>query len=82
MQTDDDQTIFVSYNGINQCSKDARDRFLRGEVLHTDDCYFITAPTFETKSERYRWLNGVQAVGKMLEIKRGDHLMYDIFIIR
>ena len=42
----------------------------------------ITAPTFETKLERYGWLNGVQAVGKMVEIKRGDHLIYDIFIIR
>ena len=29
---------------------------------HTGDCYFITAPTFETKSERDGWLNGVQAV--------------------
>ena len=46
---------------------------------HTGDCYFITAPTFETKSERDGWLNGVQAAGKMLEIKRGDRLKYDIF---
>ena len=30
------------------------------------------------------WLNGVQAVGKMLELKAGEgaHLMYDIFVIR
>jgi hypothetical protein len=82
IQTDDDQIIYVSYNGINHCSKEVRDRFLSGEMLHTGDCYFITAPTFETKSERYGWLNGVQAVGKMLEIKRGDRLKYDIFIIR
>jgi len=33
---------------------------------------------------RYGWLNGAQAVGKMLELKRGEgaHLMYDIFVIR
>jgi hypothetical protein len=72
IQTDDDQIIYVSYNGISNCPKEARDRFLRGETLHTADCYFITAPTFETKSERYRWLNGVQAVGKMIEQKRSD----------
>lgn len=61
-----------------------RDRFLRGELLRTDDCYFITALTFETKSEGYSWLNGFQAVGKMLELKgsEGAHLMYDIFVIR
>src|SRR5580704_4880810 len=84
IQTDDDQIIYVTYNGISHCSKEARDRFLRGELLLTDDCYFITAPTFETKSERYGWLNGVQAVGKMLELKGGEgaHVMYDIFVIR
>jgi hypothetical protein len=84
IQTDDDQIIYVSYNGISNCPKDARDRFPRGEMLHTADCYFITAPTFETKSERYRWLNGVQPVGKMIEQKRGEgaHLMYDVFVIR
>lgn len=84
IQTDDDQIIYVSYNGISHCQKEVRARFERGEMLRTGDCYFITAPTFETKSERYGWLNGVQAVGKMLELKRGEgaHLMYDIFVIR
>jgi hypothetical protein len=84
VQTDDDQIIFVSYNGISNCAKEARERFLKGEMLHSGDCYFITAPTFETKSERYDWLNGVQAIGKMLELKRGEgaHLLYDVFVIR
>ncbi len=84
IQTDDGQIIYVSYNGVSHCPKEARDRFLRGELLRTDDCYFITAPTFETKSARYGWLNGIQAVGKMLELKGGEgaHLMYDIFVIR
>jgi hypothetical protein len=53
IQTDDDRIIYVSYNGINHCSKEVRDRFLSDETLHTGDYYFITAPTFETKSERY-----------------------------
>ena len=82
IQTDDGQIVYVSYNGIIQFQKEALDRLVRGEMLRTGDCYLITAPTFETKSECYGWLNGVQAVGKMVEIKRGDHLIYDIFIIR
>jgi hypothetical protein len=82
IQTDDNQIIYVSYNGVMQCEKHVFERYVNGEMLHTGDCYFVTAPTFETKSERYGWLNGVQAVGKMLEIKRGDHLIYDIFIVR
>ncbi len=84
IQTEDDQIISVTYSGISNCPKEARDRFLRGEMLHSGDCYFITAPTFATKSERYSWLNGVQAIGKMLELKGGEgaHLLYDIFVIR
>lgn len=84
IQTDDNQIIAVSYNGISNCPKEARDRFLKGELLHGGDCYFVTAPTFETKSEHYGWLNGIQAIGKMLELKGGDgaHVMYDIFVIR
>jgi Protein of unknown function (DUF3237) len=82
IQTDDDQTIYVSYNGVMQCEKEMFERYIKGELLRAGDCYFVTAPTFETKSERYGWLNGVQAVGKMVEIKRGEHLRYDIFVIR
>jgi hypothetical protein len=84
LQMDDDQFVYVSYNGIIHCQKEVQDRFIKGEMLRAGDCYFVTAPTFETKSERYGWLNGVQAVGKMIEVKLGEgaHLMYDIFIIR
>jgi Protein of unknown function (DUF3237) len=84
IQTDDDQIIYVSYNGIFQCDKDTFDRYLKGATLNAGDCYFVTAPTFETKSERYAWLNGVQAIGKMIEVTRasGGHLIYDIFAIK
>jgi hypothetical protein len=77
VQTDDDAIIYVSYNGISQCDP-------KRQLLRVGDCYFITAPTFETQSERYAWLNGIQAIGKMIELKRGDdgHLMYDIFLIK
>ena len=39
------------------------------------------APTFETKSEKYGWINAVQAVGKMTSLKFGDHLDYDVFAV-
>jgi len=74
--------IFTSYNGVLQCSKDQIDRFSAGEELKAGDCYLITAPTFETKSGKYDWLNAVQAVGKMLSFKRGDHIDYDIFVLK
>ena len=84
IQTDDDQIIYVSYNGIFQCAPEVFARYLKGALLKAGDCYFVTGPTFETKSERYAWLNSVQAVGKMIEITRADggHVTYDIFEIK
>lgn len=82
IQTDDNELIFVSYNGVIQCSKEQMDRLNAGEELKTGDCHFITAPTFETKSEKYGWINAVQAVGKMVSLKGGDHIEYDIFVAK
>jgi len=50
--------------------------------LKTGDCYFITAPTFETKSEKYGWINAIQAVGKMTSLKGGDHIDLDVFAVK
>jgi hypothetical protein len=82
VQTDDDQIIYVSYNGVQACSKENTDKLVKGELLKADDCYFIIAPTFETNSERYGWLNATQTIGKMVEIKRDSHIKYDIFLIK
>jgi Protein of unknown function (DUF3237) len=82
IQTDDGDLIFVSYNGAIQCSKEQMDRLNAGQELKTGDCYFITAPTFETKSEKYGWINAIQAVGKMVSLKGGDHIDYDIFAVK
>jgi hypothetical protein len=82
IRTDDGEIIFVSYNGIRQCPKEVNERVVKGELIKQGDCYFIVSPTFETKSEKYAWLNGVQAVGKALELKRGDHVTYDIFAVK
>jgi hypothetical protein len=63
----------------------ARIKFvLKGDTLKADECYFYTAPTFETKSEKYGWLNAIQAVGKMVEQKRGEgsFIEYDIFALK
>ena len=67
-----------------RCDKETTDRFRKGEAIKVDDCYLISAPTFETKSEKYSWLNDVQAIGKMVEFKPGKegHLIYDSFVIR
>jgi hypothetical protein len=82
IQTDDGELIFMSFNGVVQCSKEQWDRLAGGEELKTGDCYYIVAPTFETKSEKYGWINAIQAVGKASSIKSGDHLDQDIFAVK
>ena len=54
------------------------------EVIKAGEQYFITAPTFHTASPKYAWLNDVQAVGKLIELKggAGSYIKYDIFAIR
>ncbi len=85
LKTDDDQLIYINYNGIIQHSKDSSEKMNNGELLTTKDIpYFITAPTFQTSSEKYAWLNGVQAINKVVEVKLGEggYVKYDVFIIR
>ena len=84
IETDEHEIIYLSYNGRMHCDKETTDRFRKGEALKAGDCYLISAPTFETKSEKYLWLNDVQAIGKMVEYKPGKdgHLVYDLFVVK
>ena len=82
IETDEQEIIYMSYNGRMHCDKENTDRFRKGEVVKAEDCYLISAPTFQTKSEKYSWLNDIQAVGKMVEYKNSDHLIYDLFVVK
>jgi hypothetical protein len=85
IETDDGALIYMTYNGVFVMSKEVTDALARGEVV-TDKTipYFVMAPTFQTSSEKYSWLNKVQAVGKMIELKRGEgaYIKYDVFTLR
>jgi hypothetical protein len=87
IQTDDNAFIYASFNGIVQHSKESYERWRKGEVLSSKDVpYFVIAPTFQTSSAKYAWLNSVQVVGKMVEFKGGEgevgSVRYDLFIVR
>ena len=81
LKTEDGEFILVVYNGIIAPNKDATDRFNKGEVITSNDEYFLTAPRFTTASKKYDWLNRVQAVGKMVTLQKGK-LKYDLFVVR
>ena len=58
---------------------------MKGETLKTSDIsYFVTAPLFETSSQTYSWLNNIQSIGKVVELKIGKdgYVKYDIFLIK
>ncbi len=83
--TDDNALIYMTYSGIIQHSPESSERLNKGEVLTTKDIpYFIAAPTFQTSAEKYAWLNSVQAVGKVVELKIGEgaYVKYDMFVVR
>jgi hypothetical protein len=84
LQTADGALIYISYNGVISQPPELFERFTNGEVLKADEIYFLTAPTFQTSAEKYAWLNHVQCVGKMVEVKAGEdsYVKYDIFVVR
>jgi Protein of unknown function (DUF3237) len=84
IKTDDRALIYVSYNGIISRSQEVAKRNATGEALTSADEYFLTAPTMETSSKAYLWLNHVQCVGKLVESNTGDNafVKYDIFVVR
>ena len=85
IQTDDGAHIYISYNGIIKNSEESAERLNNGELLTDKDIpYFIAAPTLQTSSEKYSWLNEVQTISKMVEIQFGEegYVKYYLFIVR
>jgi len=84
IETDEHEIIYMSYSGRMHCDKETAGRFRNGQAIKADDCYLISAPTFQTKSEKYSWLNEVVAIAKMVEYQPGNggHLIYDLFVVK
>lgn len=82
LQTDDGANIFITYGGRLALPPE---RFT--ELFDTSNgppdpasYYFRTAPTFETGSEKYSWLNTIQAIG-IGQIMDGG-VAYDLYEIK
>jgi hypothetical protein len=82
IKTDDGALIYMSYNGIIKDTRESEARANNGEVLTSDDHYFIIATTLETSAKKYEWLNGIQCIGKIVEDKNEAYVKYDIFVVR
>lgn len=62
-RTDDGALLYVTYRGILRAPPHVMARAQAGEKVDPSEYYFRTAPLFQTASEKYAWLNQIQAVG-------------------
>lgn len=63
LQTEDGELIYMSYRGLRHGPEAVIERLNRGEEVDPSEYYFCMAPSFETGSKKYAWINGVVAVG-------------------
>lgn len=84
LRTDDGALIYISYGGVVSVSQDNFMRMAGGGTLTSADMYFVTTPTFQTAHAKYAWLNHVQAVGRVAQVKGGadGYVRYDVFTVR
>ena len=83
IRTADQALIYVSYGGVVSISQENFARMSGGGVLTAEDMYFLITPTFQTAHPKYAWLNHVQAVGRVAELRGGPegYVRYDVFVV-
>jgi hypothetical protein len=62
LETDDQQLIFMSYQGVRHGPQEVMERLGRGEQVDPKEYYFRMVPSFETSSKKYDWLNKIICV--------------------
>lgn len=78
--TDDGAYVYVTYGGRLVVPADRLAEFSdpeQVERLDPSSYYFRTNPLFETSAERYRWLNGIVAIGLGRRTRSG--VVYRLF---
>jgi hypothetical protein len=77
LETDDGDSIAMTYRGIRHGPADVIAQLERGESVDPSAYYFRLAPFFETASERFGWLNRILAIGTGHRLPSGP--IYNIF---
>jgi hypothetical protein len=77
LETDDRALIGMVYRGLRHGSAEDMARLNRGEPVDTSRFYHRVAIFFDTSAERYRWLNGVMAIGKGRRLPDGG--VYEVY---
>jgi hypothetical protein len=79
LETHDRALIYMYYSGFRYGPPSVMEALSRGESVDPSEYYFRIAPTFETGSDEYSWLNRIVAVGIGRRVPSGP--IYDIYEI-
>ena len=79
LRTDDGARIYMTYRGLRDAPPEIAARLAAGETVDPSEYYFRTAPSFETASEKYSWLNRILAIG--VGDRRPSGPLYRVFRI-
>jgi len=86
MKTDEGDLLYFSYAGLLQHTEESFKKMNNGEVVKASDvAYFYTAPTIQTGSKKYDYLNRVQLINKFVELQfgpNGSYIIYDVFAVK
>jgi hypothetical protein len=79
LRTDDEQLIFMRYEGMRHGPPEVMERLARGESVDPGEYYFRISPQFETGSSKYAWLNKIIAVGAGHRLPTGPiYYVYEV----
>jgi hypothetical protein len=79
METDDGETVLITYRGIRIASDAVHQRLLDGNIVPYTEFYLRNAPFFETGSKKYDWLNRILSIG--VGRRDGPWVIYEVFQI-
>jgi hypothetical protein len=77
LQTDSDETIYMTYTGRLRQPADGGERLANGQTLTEEELYFRTCIQFETAAAGVLWLNDIVAIG--VGHRRPDGPVYRVF---
>mgnify|MGYP005678170063 CR=1 FL=1 len=85
MKMEDQSLLLVTYSGKFLLNETGLAKGQAGELITSEDCYFITNPLIRTQSESYGWFNSTVLVGKMVSLQPVNendkplYVTYDVY---
>lgn len=79
LETDDGETVLITYRGIRIASDEVHHRLARNEIVPYTEFYLRNAPFFETSAKQYDWLNRILSIG--VGRREGPWVIYEVFEI-